>query len=283
MKKTLIVLLTFFSAWSLRGNSSINVEKSGQGLPVVIIAGLGGAQVWHSAVQKLSAHHTCYLISINGLSGDKSPVHASFAEIEQDIIKFIRKSKIVKPILIGHSFGGLLSMEIASNNPGMVSKVIIADAYPFGLALYNPAFTADFGIQQSRVLQNQLNSMPAHSYKAFWAQNAEQFTNDTLLQKTILEKILSSDKKFIIDAQVYALTTDLRPKIASIECPVTVLCSSYIFRKAGLTAEQVKERINQQFSSLKECNIFINNEAKHFIMIDSPEWFLERVLNTTTI
>jgi pimeloyl-ACP methyl ester carboxylesterase len=283
MKKTLIILFTFLNAWNLTGNSAIIVKKSGKGSPIVIIAGLGGTQAWQNTVQKLSVQNTCYLISIKGLSGDKRPAETSFPEVEQEILNFIHEKKLTKPMLIGHSFGGFLGMEIASANPGIFSKIVIVDAYPFGLALYNPAFTADFGLQQSRVLQNQLNSMPDPSYRTFWSHNVEQFTNDTISQKTILQKILGSEKKFVTEAQVYTLSTDLRPGISSIDCPVTVICSSYLLRKTGLTDEQIKERINQQFSNLEECNIFITNEAKHFIMIDSPGWFLEKILNKTAL
>lgn len=46
----------------------------------------------------------------------------------QFVLNFIKTNKIQKPILIGHSLGGAISTKIATDNPKIISKIILLSA-----------------------------------------------------------------------------------------------------------------------------------------------------------
>ena len=56
------------------------------------------------------------------------------------IAKFIKEERIEKPILMGHSMGGGLTLAIAAEFPELTGKIVIVDALPCLMALTVPDF-----------------------------------------------------------------------------------------------------------------------------------------------
>jgi len=277
MKKLIFTLLIAVSSIASQAYNIINVTQSGKGTPIVIIPGLGGLEVWKSAIQTLSTNHTCYVVSIKGIAGDKNPIQPNLETILKDIIDFIHQQNISNPVLMGHSFGGFVAEQLAINNPSTFKKLVLIDAFPFSMVIYNPAFTTEIGAKQAEMFKNQMNALTDKDYSDVWAQKTKSMVTDTITQKIIQTTISNSERSYIIEAQRLLLTTDLREKIKEVKCPILVLSSSYIFKKVGLTDEQIKQRTSEQFKDNKDCNILINDNAKHFIMQDSKDWFIENL------
>jgi len=242
---------------------------------VDIIAGMGGTDAWKTSVESISATNTCYVISINGLNGSKNPTLPDFENIQKEILSCLQVEKVEKPVIIGHSFGGFIAMQLVVNHPDFFRKLILIDSYPFEISIFNPAISPEMGIQQAAIVKKQFTDLPEPTYTAFWTQNVQQFTADTLFQKLILQKIIESDKNYIAEAQSYVLSHDLRAGLKNIQCSVIALCSSFAYRQAGLNEDVVKERIEEQFSNIKDCNIFIRDDTRHFKMLNSKDWYLE--------
>lgn len=277
MKKLIITLLVAVSSIATQAYNTISVERFGKGSPIIIIHGLGGPEVWKSAIQTLSQSNTCYLVSIKGIVGDKNPNDPNYANVQKDILDYIKKGGISNPILMGHSFGGFIAEQMAINNPLTFKKLILIDSYPFSMAIFNPAFTIEIGIKQAEAFKNQLTGLSDKSYSEVWAQRTMDMTTDSVTQKIVYKTIINSEKRYIIEAQKIMITNDLREGIKEVKCPVLVLCSSYVFKKNSLTDDVIKQRINEQFSGVKDCRILIIDNAKHFLMQDSKDWFIENL------
>lgn len=269
----LLIALTSSTAYS--GN--ITVEKSGKGPDVIIIAGLGGTEPWRGVIEKLSPNHTCYLISIKGLNGRNNPDFPGIQAIEKEILDYISAEKIDHPVLMGHSLGGQVALNLSVRNDSLFEKLILIDAFPFFLNIYNPAYTKELALQQADMYMKQITTLTDQQYTAMWQQNMQELISDTAYQNIVLHQILQSDRKCVIEAQTFVMTNDLRSELKSIRCPVVVLCSSYPFNKANLTADVIRQRIEGQFQNIAKCNIFINNQSRHFIMIDTPNWFMDQI------
>ncbi len=277
MKKLIFTLLIAASSIASQAYNTINVTQSGKGSPVIIIPGLGGVEVWKNAIQTFSTNHTCYVVSIKGIAGDKNPIQPNLDNILKDIIDYIQKQKILNPVLMGHSFGGFVAEQLAINNPSTFKKLVLIDAYPFSMVIYSPDFTVETGNKQAEMFKNQMIGLTDKDYSNVWAQKTKNMVTDSIIRKSVCKTIINSERSYIIEAQKLILTTDLREKIKEVKCPILVLTSSYIFKKVGLTDEQIKQRTSEQFKDNKDCNILINNNAKHFIMQDSKDWFIENL------
>lgn len=276
MKATaFLIMFSLTSVTSYSGN--IDIKKSGNGPDVIIITGLGGTAPWNGVIEKLSLNHTCYLISIKGLNGENNPDFPGFHAVEREILDYMSAEKMDHPVLVGHSLGGYMALDLSASNDTLFGKMILVDSFPFSLNIYNPAFTKDMALQQADSYKKQITALSDQQYAAIWQQNIQELITDTTYQKIVLHHILQSDRKCVVEAQTFALSNDLRSDLKSIRCPVMVLCSSYPFKKANLTDEVIRQRIEGQFQDIANCNIFINDQSRHFIMIDTPDWFMDQI------
>lgn len=73
----------------------------------------------------------------SGVPPEENPFLKNWAK---KIIDYTRKENIEKPILIGHSMGGGLVLYIASTNTDLVKSIVVVDALPCLVAIYNPNF-----------------------------------------------------------------------------------------------------------------------------------------------
>jgi len=277
MKKLTIAILLVFNCMLANAYETIEVKSFGNGPSIIIIPGLGGMETWKSTVDVLSAKNKCHIITIKGLDGQKNSNNPDFGKVMDEIKQYINSEKLNNPILMGHSFGGFLSIQLISRNPELFKELIIIDAYPFSLAMYNPAFTQEFGMQQSVAFKNQLSAMPDQNYSAFWMQNAKLLVADTLNQRLIYTNIIQSERKHVTEVQTYMLSNDLRPLLKEITIPTIVLCSKSVYKTMGIDDATIQQRVNDQFKDLKDCHIFINENSRHFIMLDDKEWFIDNI------
>ena len=103
-------------------------EVQGEGEPVLILHGWGCSK---DTVQSITEHiaktHRVYALDMPGF-GETPPPNEVFGieQYTQVVEKFCRKLNIENPILIGHSFGGRISILFSSRN--QTSKVMLVDA-----------------------------------------------------------------------------------------------------------------------------------------------------------
>lgn len=111
-------------------------EQVGQGDPIILLHGNGEShELFNVLINQLSNCYTVYAIDSRG-HGKSSPVEEiAYQSMADDIVAFIDKLKLKKPILYGHSDGGILGLLIASQHPDCLSKLMISGAniYPRGL------------------------------------------------------------------------------------------------------------------------------------------------------
>lgn len=107
-----------------KSGNRIAYEKSGKGPPLVLVHGTNDAHnYWELILPELEAYYTVYALDRRGRgeSGDH-PTYRLDLEVE-DVAEFIES--VNEPvILLGHSYGGTISLE-ASLNTENISKLIL--------------------------------------------------------------------------------------------------------------------------------------------------------------
>ena len=103
-------------------------EVQGEGEPVLILHGWGcSTDTVQSITEHIAKTHRAYALDMPGF-GETPPPNEVFGieQYTQVVEKFCRKLNIENPILIGHSFGGRISILFSSRN--QTSKVMLVDA-----------------------------------------------------------------------------------------------------------------------------------------------------------
>ena len=172
MKQFAILLFVLFIQNNVRSQQQdasypFNVTIKGEGKPIILIPGLAcSGEVWNETVAKLQSKYQCHILTLAGFNKQEAiPLDTGYLPIiEGSIRTYIKNELEAKPILIGHSLGGFLSMSLASSNSELLEKIIIVDSYPFMAAAYNPNATETNVVPQAKMMKNMILQTPDSTY-----------------------------------------------------------------------------------------------------------------------
>jgi pimeloyl-ACP methyl ester carboxylesterase len=119
-----------------QGRIATEVEIAGSGPPLVYLHGPWGLAPDRAFIARIAATNTVYAPKFPGTSrGDHDAVHAldSWHDIVVYHGELFDALKLSAPVLVGHSFGGLVAAEIAAAAPKSISRLALID--PVGLWL----------------------------------------------------------------------------------------------------------------------------------------------------
>jgi len=114
--------------------SEIRCIVKGSGSPVLLIHGLGEfLEVWWFNIGPLSEHYQVYAMDLpgHGLSA-KPPINYTLPFATKFISDFMQALGIERAHLIGHSLGGLISLNVAISFPNKVDKLVPVDSAGLG-------------------------------------------------------------------------------------------------------------------------------------------------------
>jgi pimeloyl-ACP methyl ester carboxylesterase len=107
------------------------IEHPGAGTPVVLIHGLPGtAEDWEDVTPLLTGHRTI-AIDRPGF-GYSSGGYVPFNRQLEVIHELLAKLRVTRPILVGHSYGGTISLGYAERYPSDVRGLVLVDAAAAG-------------------------------------------------------------------------------------------------------------------------------------------------------
>jgi len=246
----------------------LHYEVFGRGRPVILLHGwLGSWGLWQDTMTYLGRYYRTYALDFWGFgeSGRKLDTYRV-----QDFIsmvdQFMEKLGIVNAPLVGHSMGGTVSLSVAMRFPQRAEKVVI-----IGSPIHGSSLAPMLKIAGNRTVAWMLFRM----FGAF------------RLGMRVVSPMICRDPKFpdMMDRDLSRTTlesflvsiatlrrTDLRPELNKIRVPVL-----------GMFGDRDNIVDPHQWQPLIQgvSNAQIERFAKagHFIMLDEPELFKEKLKN----
>lgn len=280
MIRALAALMLFLFAAPASAQSftsdRIAVTVQGSGPDVVLIPGLTSSpEVWASTVAAVPGYRY-HLIHVSGFAGRAPGANASgpvVAPVAEEIARYIREQRLNRPALVGHSLGGSWAMMVAGRHPELVSRVMVVDMMPFMAAVFGgPTATPE----SIRPLAEQMRQrMSAPQGEAQRRQQAEQtiasMVRTEALRAGPVRQSLASDLTVVSQSMYDLITTDLRPDVARIRVPFTVL---WVHPPgAPVTVEQMTGFYAASYAGAPQAVLRRIPDSYHFIMFDQPEVF----------
>jgi len=259
-----------FADSSLVTRDRFSDEIVGQGPDLVFIPGLASSRAtWQAEAARLKSHYRVHLIQIAGFAGE--PVHANatgevFVPTTEALDAYLVEQNLTPATVIGHSLGGTMALYLAEHHGDHLKKVLIVDALPFyGVLMGGPTATVD-SIRPT-----------AERIRAFT-------TRSPNMERVIAGLVTSPDNRALVNAWGLAsdpgavnramaddMELDLRPGLAAIATPITLLYPDY--QPAGMPPGAADGMYGQAYSAMPHKTLTRVDNSLHFIMLDQPTAF----------
>lgn len=230
----------------------------GKGSPVVLLHGWGAESgTFQSVFDHLTNSHQVFSLDLPGFGLSEIPPKAWDAIDYANLLSsFLDKHNIKKASLIGHSYGGRISIVIASEEPEKIEKVILVNSA---------------GIKSKRTLKFYCKYLLARIGRIF--RRFGNFGNQ--LANRIADKVGSKDYKEagpMRDTMVKSVNQDLYPFLCKISAE-TLLIWGEDDKDTPLSAGKKMEK------EIPNAKLVVLKDAGHFSYLDQTEQFLQIVNN----
>ena len=260
-----------------RAGDPITLSVTGSGPAIVFIPGAGApASVWDEVVQALAPRYTCITVSIAGF-GNRATAPADTAAVEAAIVQQVERGGWRRPVLVGHSYGGMLALSLAASHSSLFGKIVIVDAYPFPMGQVQPSMTPEAARQQASAVRSAVLAMTAEAFGQQQRAVAAMSVTDPARADEVAGWTLSSDRAAVADAQFMMLSSDLRPLLARIPQPLLAIGTWRGREPFGFSHERTAGTLEAQYAGAPVHRTIVNDTARHYVMLDDPAWLARTI------
>ncbi|RZS93182.1 alpha/beta fold hydrolase [Aquimarina brevivitae] len=266
MKTFNYIFVFLFAVTTMTAQSTaIKVEVNGTGDPVLFLPGFTNpGSIFKSTAANLSSKGQHHFVSYAGFNNIPTIEMPWYDTLRADLLTYIDNNALHNLTIISHSMGGNLAVDLAAARPDAVKNMVLIDALPCMRAVMMPGVPAT-QLQYDSPYNNQMLSLSEEQFKQSVTFMAKNMTNKEDKVDTLLQWMLEADRKTYVYGYTDLLKLDLRPKLTTIKAKTLILGATFP------SLEMAKNTLETQYANLKNKNIVMVPNSKHFIMFDQPE------------
>ena len=254
-------------------SARFSVTVSGQGPDIILIPGLASSgAVWDDTVMHLKGHYRLHVLNLAGFAGEPAGANTDgeiLAPSVEAIDAYIRANHLQKPVVVGHSLGGLMALMLAKAHPEDTSKLVIVDALPYVGVIFSPAATVEMVRPQAAAMRDGMIAARADTFRAQQAAGTARLVTDPDNQGNLLDWSMTSARRVLAESFYEDMTIDLRPDLAGIATPTTLIYPAAPGEDAAATEATYKSN----YASKPNMTFHRIDNSRHFIMLDQPAVF----------
>ena len=258
----------------------ITVATRGDGPDIILVPGLAsGSDVWAGVADSLDDRYRLHLVQVKGFAGLAPEANADgpvSAPVAEEIARYIRENSLESPAAIGHSMGGSIAMMLAARHPEIVGRVMIVDMPPFLGALFGPPGAGPEDLRsaadefRARILADSAGTPTGMLEQMF-----PGMTRVDSMRPKLLDAVRGTDRRTAANAFHELIMADLRPELARITVPMTVL---YVMpTEASMPPAEFDRAMRASFANAPQARVVKVEESNHFIQFDQPRRFVAEV------
>ncbi len=219
----------FADASTLVVRDRFSDEIVGTGPDIVFIPGLASSRAtWKAEAARLKTHYRVHLIQIAGFAGEASRANASgpvLAPTAEAIDAYLVEQHLAPATIVGHSLGGTTILYLAEHHPADLKKAMMVDALPFySTLMMGPQAT----VESAKPVADMIRANPAGATSGpRYEQTLNAMATADADKATIRAWGMASDSAVVVNALADDMTFDLRPDLAKITTPLTLVFPDY--------------------------------------------------------
>jgi len=159
----------------------LNYKTWGSGPAVVILHGLfGSLDNWSTVAKSLSEQHTVYLLDLRNHGKSFHHNDFNYQVMSEDVVRWSDQHQIEDFVLVGHSMGGKVAMNLALLQAQRLNKLVVVDigpkAYPVHhQTLIEGMFALDLNTNSRQQADDQLKAwVPEFGVRQFLLKNLKR-------------------------------------------------------------------------------------------------------------
>lgn len=131
----------------VRDGMKLHFWQKGAGAPILLLHGItDNGACWGRTADALAAHYTVFAPDQRGHGKSDAPLGAyTYADYAADALELLRVNGHANAIVMGHSFGGVVALNLAAEYPHAVSKLIVVDPPLFEIDALTPSSVLEQG------------------------------------------------------------------------------------------------------------------------------------------
>lgn len=99
--------------------------------PLVFLHGIGGAaRAWRGQLDFFANRHRAIAWDMPGYGGSAPLPTVSIASLADALQDFLQQVGATRPILVGHSIGGMIVQQLLAKEPGIAGAIVLAQTSP---------------------------------------------------------------------------------------------------------------------------------------------------------
>lgn len=271
MKKFGVLIILMLTVQLALTQKAITVETCGEGATLLFLPGFTSpGSVWQETIENLDGPYKSLTVSYAGFNGLAPIDFPWYGAVKGQLIDYIRKENLSDVTIIGHSMGGNLAIEVAAALPEQIGGLILLESIPCMLEIMMPNVPAS-SLQYDSPYNNQILAMSDEDFKKMATMMSQNMTSEQSKVNQLTEWSVTADRKTYVYGYTDLLKLDLRDKLSEIEIPTLVIASSFPEK------EVVISNLEKQYLNLKNKEILLVDDSKHFIMFDQPAWLYAQI------
>ena len=214
-------------------------------VPLLFLHGFNcDPSTWDHQIEFFKDRYKVYTPDLPFHGTSSVPAEPTVEGLAEAMIAFIEKEKMGAPIVIGHSLGGMVALQMALRSPQSLRALVLADAFPslavnrrFLPSIFGPDTPSTVREQALRVMDRGREKMP------------------TPIQDRIWESIEK---------------TDVTERLGEIQIPILGI---YGGRDLYRSEDASRLKHDLQLDQLPQCEVVILEGMGHFVQMEAPEAF----------
>jgi pimeloyl-ACP methyl ester carboxylesterase len=236
-------------------------EKTGQGLPLVFIHGLGSStRDWEYQVDDFSPSYEAITFDLRGHGqSDKPEGPYTIPMFAADTAALLKELGVESAHVVGVSLGGAVALQLALDHPEMVKTLTVVNSAP---AMYGSAEQIKQEVDRRVAIVQQVGM---RAMGEALAPNLFPAPDQAGLRRTFVERWAENDPRAYIDATRSVAEWNVLDQVASIQCPTLVIASEYDYSPV-----EVKESYAKL---MPDAQLIVIRDAHHGVPMEKPAEF----------
>jgi esterase len=246
----------------------LNFQVQGEGFPLIILHGiLGSSDNWRAASKRLGDRYKVYSLDLRNHGSSPQSDIMNYRVMSQDVCEFTDDHRLSSAFVLGHSMGGKVAMQFATEFPNRVEKLIVVDIAPKAYSAFH------------RPTLHALNALELNAYKSFGEVDAAlaKTIPEAALRQFLLKNLTRDEHRTLrwkINLGAIELNYD---NLAMAIAPRAKFTRPACFIRGGRSNYIQDDDISLIHEIFPRAKIKTISHAGHWLHADATEEFLEIV------